>query len=226
MSVVFWDFDGTLAWSLHLWSGSGYKALLETDPDTAVTYEQLDPHFHGGFTWHTPFEDYTSYKGDKWWEYMNRRFYQNYINSGVDEVTAKAAADKMREIIKRVENYNLYEDAVEALTKTAAMGHKNILLSNNYPDMDEVLQKLGIYHLFDGTVVSAVEGYDKPRRELFELAKKRYPADHHYMVGDNAVADIGGAGAVGMTTVLVHRGYNEDADYCFDNLLSVCDIIK
>ena len=46
------------------------------------------------------------------------------------------------------------------------------------------------------------------------------------MVGDNPVADIGGAGAVGMTTVLVHRGYNEDADYCFDNLLSVCDIIK
>ena len=106
------------------------------------------------------------------------------------------------------------------------MCHKNILLSNNYPDMDEVLQKLGIFHLFDGTIVSAIEGYDKPRPELFALAKERYPADRHFMVGDNVVADVGGAGAAGMTTVLVHRGYNEAADYCFDDLLSVCDILK
>ena len=47
MSVVFWDFDGTLAYSESLWSGSVYKALLETDATTSVPFTDIKKHKSG-----------------------------------------------------------------------------------------------------------------------------------------------------------------------------------
>ena len=44
------------------------------------------------------------------------------------------------------------------------------------------------------------------------------------MVGDNPIADVKGGKAAGMKTVLVHKGYNAEADYSFDDLMSVLDV--
>ena len=45
------------------------------------------------------------------------------------------------------------------------------------------------------------------------------------MVGDNIEADIGGAKALGIETVYVHRGENPLADHCFDTLMPIADLI-
>ena len=45
------------------------------------------------------------------------------------------------------------------------------------------------------------------------------------MIGDNPVADILGGKSAGMTTVLVHKGFAKNADYCFDNLLDICSVM-
>lgn len=60
MSVIFWDFDGTLAYSNSLWSGSVYKALQETDATTNVPFTDIKKHMQYGFTWHTPEQDYSN----------------------------------------------------------------------------------------------------------------------------------------------------------------------
>lgn len=225
MSVIFWDFDGTLAHSTHLWSGSVYAALQETDPHSAVTFAQIRQCMATGFTWHTPERDYTAYTGEKWWDFMLRHIYASYLRCGAPEDAAKAATAKLRSIIKRTENYTLYEDAIPTLQKMKAMGHTNVLLSNNYPDLGEVLQALELTKHLDGIILSAVEGYDKPRKELFDLAKSRYPSDRYYMVGDNITADILGGSNAGMTTILVHKGFSQAAEYCFPDLNSICDVV-
>lgn len=226
MKVIFWDFDGTITYSNPLWSSSVLKALLSVHPDSKVTLEAVRKHMAYGFTWHTPDNDYSSLTGDRWWEFMNKHIFRSYTQLGVDTDTAERATEKVRSIIKEKDNYTLYDDFVYTVSQLKKNGVKNVILSNNYPELKEVTDKLDITRLFDGIIVSALEGYDKPRKELFGIAKERYPAEKYYMVGDSVTADIVGGRNAGMKTVLVHRGYNEMADYCFDDLKSILTITE
>lgn len=225
MKVIFWDFDGTLVYSNPLWSGSVYKALKETDGGTKIRFEDIRKHMAYGFTWHTPNEDYKNITGDKWWDFMRRHFYGAYIKLGVPADIAAAAADKVKSIIVRTENYTLYDDTVYALKALRDKGFINVVLSNNYPELKEVLHKLDLLDFFDKVIVSALEGYNKPRMELFEIAKALYPNSQYYMIGDSISADIAGGNNAGMTTILVHRGFCGDADFCFDDLSSAVEYL-
>ena len=111
------------------------------------------------------------------------------------------------------------------LEKAKEKGHTNIILSNNFPELEVITDALGITKFFDKLIVSGLVGYDKPRKEIFDIAKSFYPGEDFVMIGDNPVADIVGGKAAGMTTVLVHKGYDKNADYCFDNLLDICSIM-
>lgn len=224
--VIFWDFDGTVVYSTPLWSSSVFNALKEVEPETHIELEDIRKYMAFGFTWHTPDEDYSSLKGEKWWEFMNKHIYESYINLGVDGETAQRATAKVRNIIKEKRNYILYDDFEYTVTELRKRGFTNVILSNNYPELKEVMDKLQITEYFDGIIVSALEGYDKPRKELFEIAKSRYQADEYYMIGDSVNADIIGGNNAGMKTILVHNGYSENADYCIDNIKSVLTILN
>lgn len=225
MKVVFWDFDGTLVYSNPLWSNSVYNALKSADSNTAVTFREIRAFMASGFTWHTPNENYTEFINDKWWQYMNHYFYSCYIRLGVPDDKAKTATRRIRNEIKRKENYILYSDTVFTLKELKSKGIINVILSNNYPDLCDVLKELDIYDLFEAFVISGTVGYDKPRKEIFELAKNLYPnADEYYMVGDSVNADIIGGHCAGLKTILVHKGFHEKADYCFDDLKSIVEL--
>ena len=226
MSVFCWDFDGTLAYSEHLWSSSVFRALNETVKHHTVTFQDIRRCMASGFTWHTPEKDFTAFVGEKWWEFMNAHFYNSFISLGFDENQSKAASEKVRGIIKLPENYTLFDDTKATLETALQKNHTNIILSNNYPELEEILDALGITKYFDNLVVSGLAGYDKPRKEIFDIAKSLYPTENNFvMIGDNPFADILGGKAAGMTTVLVHKGFNENADYCFDNLIDICSLM-
>ena len=89
-----------------------------------------------------------------------------------------------------------------------------------------MVENLNLLHYFDNVIVSSVEGYDKPRNELFEIAKSIYPKSKYYMIGDSMNSDIVGGHNAGMTTVLVHNGYSEKADYCFENVREVLSVFQ
>lgn len=225
MSIIFWDFDGTLVYSNPLWSNTVFNSLKEVAPKTDVKFTDIRKCMATGFTWHTPDEDYRDLIGDKWWEFMNRKIADDYISLGVETDVAEKAAALVRVNIKKIESYTLYPDTFETLEKSLKMGYKNVLLSNNYPDLIEVLDKLDLTKCFDKIIVSANYGYDKPRKELFDIAKASYPNEEYIMVGDSVTADIVGGKNAGMKTVLVHRGYNDKADVCSENLTEIFEFI-
>lgn len=226
MKAICWDFDGTLAYSHCLWSGSIWKALKETVPDTGITLDDVEPYTTTGFTWYTPENDYTELIGERWWDYMYGYFKNIYISLRVTENIAEVASQKVRKFIKDKENYQLFDDTEDILKRVNQMGFRNILLSNNYPDLCEVLEKLELKQYFDAFVISAQIGYDKPRKEIFDYAKNLFPdIEQYYMIGDSISADIEGGKRAGMTTVLVHKPVSEIADYCFQDLRSICDIL-
>lgn len=221
MAVIFWDFDGTLVCSNHLWSGSVYNALKETVPDTDVAFSEIRKCMAKGFTWHTPNNDYSNFIGDKWWYFMIDKICNDYISMGVEKEKAVAASLKVPAIIKNIENYNLYPDTILTLKRSIKAGNINVILSNNYPDLEDVIIELGLSEYFDRIIVSALEGYDKPRKELFDIAKSYYPAQEYIMIGDNISADILGGKNAGMKTILVHNGFSENADVCAENLSDI-----
>lgn len=225
MSVFCWDFDGTLAYSDHLWSNSVFRALNETVKNHSVTFQDIRRCNQTGYTWHTPERDFTAFVGEKWWELMNTHFYNSFISLGINEKQAKTASEKVREIIMLPENYFLFDDTLAVLEAAKEKGHTNIILSNNYPELETITDFLGITKYFDRLVVSGLVGYDKPRKEIFDIAKSFYPDDNFVMIGDNPTADVLGGKAAGMTTVLVHKGFDPNADYCFDNLNDICSIM-
>lgn len=221
MNVIFWDFDGTLVYSEHLWSGSMYRAIREINPTAPVTFEAIRICNREGFTWQAPDEDHTALLGEAWWEHMSAHFYRSFLTCGADHDSAIAAAHRTRDIILRPENYSLYNDAPDTLACMRRRGYRNILLSNNYPELHTVTDAIGLTPYLDGIIVSALEGYDKPRQELFDIAKTRFPAKRYYMIGDNVIADIEGGNRSGMTTILVHSGHIDTADYCCNTLREI-----
>lgn len=223
MRVIFWDFDGTLVYSNSLWSNSVFHALSQTrvDGNANVKFEDIRKCMATGFTWHTPYEDYSELTDEKWWDFMIDKICNDYINLGVKRKTARLAASKVPKIIKDLNNYTLYDDAFEILEKSVECGNINVLLSNNYPDLDDVLNGLGLSEYFDSVIISAKIGYDKPRKEIFNYAKSKYPNAEYVMIGDSINADIIGGKNVGMRTVLVHNGFDEKADSCCDTLTEI-----
>ena len=222
MKVFCWDFDGTLAYCDHLWSGSVYKAILDTVPDSAVEFAAIRRCNQSGFSWQSPEKVYPDRTGELWWEDMNRHFYKSCLSLGLTHEQSKAVSRKVRGIIMQPENYFLFEGAQEILACVKLCGHKNILVSNNYPDLKIITDALGLTQYFERIVVSGAIGYEKPHPKIFETAVSLFPeCNEFYMVGDNVNADIVGGNRAGMKTVLVHNGFDELADYCFENL---CDI--
>lgn len=71
--------------------------------------------------------------------------------------------------------------------------------------------------LVDACCISEAEGYWKPAPELFRIAAERCnePLDGAWMVGDNPVTDVGGAAALGLSTVWIRLGrtWPHDLDY-------------
>lgn len=251
--VLFWDFDGTLVVSNPMWPEAMLRIIQSETGRSDLTYHDIRPHTRIGFTWHTPDDDHTGYKGQLWWERMFVRFAEVLKIFGVPEDRAPIAARRMQEEILRVSNYEIYEDTKDTLQYAIDRGWENYILSNNYPDMDLTMDALGLTPYFKDMVISARLGWDKPRAELFQYALnlagiRRVSQDPNaasaqaarfvdaegnevqcFMVGDNPVADAFGASRVGLPCILVHKKTTvEDvvsAAYEFDSLTELQSIL-
>ena len=54
MSVLVWDFDGTLAIRPGYWTGALHEVVSSCHPDLGITPEHIRPHLQRGFPWHAP----------------------------------------------------------------------------------------------------------------------------------------------------------------------------
>lgn len=225
MKVFCWDFDGTITVSNPLWTGCMVDALKLIEPKTeSAFFNVIRPYMAFGFPWHTPENDYRCCTGSIWWEQMENHFCESYIKCGINPEVARKASEKVKTIIKQESRYTIYNDAIETLCILSQSGAKNVLLSNNYPELRTVLKALNIEKYFDEIIISANVGYNKPNKEIFDIAKDNYPNAEFFMIGDSVNADIVGGKQNGMTTILVHKGYSQEADYCFDDLSSIIEL--
>lgn len=103
-------------------------------------------------------------------------------------------------------------------------GYENYIISNNFPELEDVFKQLGLDNEISGYFVSACVGYEKPRKEIFEYAILHAGSSEiRYMIGDNPIADYQGGLNAGMISILVHNA--EEGLICCEQLSDILDII-
>ncbi len=220
--AIFWDFDGTLVYSHKLWTTAVFEVMQEQTPGHGVAFDALREDMRQGYPWDRHDEDLSAVKGEAFWDFMRQHFETVYQKHGLAPEEARRLAPLVRQKILDPTRYFLYEDTHEILQYALSRGWKNYILSNNYPELEETMEKLGIARYFSGAVVSGKIGLDKPRPEIFHYALRLAGNPRRcMMVGDNPVADIEGARAVGIPTVMVHRQAENTADHWFARLREI-----
>ena len=227
--VIFWDFDGTVVFSERVWGNSMVAALEDVLPNCSVGVADIyEKRPKDSYPWDKSQYDYLHLLGERlWWANMEEHFEETYVACGVDKAAANAAAKNVRGHILKPERYREYPYARTALEIAKELGYKNYILSNNYPELPHVMELMGFAKYFDGVLTSGLVGYEKPRMEIFEYAKKKAGnPELSVMVGDNPVADIEGGKAAGMVTIFVHSKRPSNADYKIDSLEEIEAILK
>lgn len=179
------------------------------------------------YSWKNPDEIYPERTGEVWWETLFRKITAFCSENGIRETDIPQINTRFREILTNVENYRLYDDTIETLKKCLELGYQNILATNNYPEITENLKKMGIAPYLTDWVVSSHIGYEKPRKEFYEEAKRRGGnPEIMYMIGDNPIADIRGGKNAGLITVAVHACKNSKADHYCETLSDILTLLK
>jgi putative hydrolase of the HAD superfamily len=123
---------------------------------------------------------------------------------GVAPDVAVLAAARVRTQYCRPDRWLLFPDTVPALDQLSGLGWRHVLLSNHVPELGEILAGLGLDCRFEAVLNSAFTGFEKPHPRAFALALASAGQPRvAWMIGDNPVADVGGAIAAGLRAILV-----------------------
>jgi putative hydrolase of the HAD superfamily len=155
-------------------------------------------------------------------EEADQRYYRE-ING---EILRRAGAPmdaQMRGILDNLQkefetpaHFHLFPDAIPTLETLRDAGHRLGIISNWSWNLPDLCDGLRITDYFEHIVTSARVGASKPHRAIFDYALHWFGArpEECVQIGDNAVADVGGARAMGMHGVLIdRRGRAGGTDY-------------
>jgi HAD superfamily hydrolase (TIGR01662 family) len=148
-------------------------------------------------------------------------FFSKYEQMILENAGVPVSMDLARQIwtlaMSVPKDFTPFEDVIPALEKLKAQGYRLGVISNLRRDMRELCTKLGLAESLDFFISSADAGPEKPHSPIFLAALDQMSAEpgETVHVGDQYCADVLGARAVGMHTVLIDRGgWNETVRDC------------
>lgn len=130
----------------------------------------------------------------------NKEIFTRLLRDFSDEPLASALYSSI------TDPWFVYTDALPVLGALRTQGITTAIISNIAHDLKPILHRLGIWGYVDYVFTSVELGYVKPDPEIFLAACEAIgiAPEHLLMVGDNSIDD-GGAGAVGMRTLILPR---------------------
>jgi putative hydrolase of the HAD superfamily len=222
--AVFLDIDGTLLWvdldvegyveDLAPYSGNG---RLTPERVSGPVWGSLRRHIRENIR-HRTEEDLAGFK-------------RHNAEITASELGIEAPVEVLTGVAERRISFNPYPESEGVMRELRAMGLPLYAVSNWDIELAKVLDELGWTDYFDGVVVSAVFGVEKPEGEIFEAALRvsGVERDRVVHVGNDPVTDIKGASAAGLDTVFVDRRGVEDAPgatYVIPDLGGLPEIVR
>jgi HAD superfamily hydrolase (TIGR01549 family) len=209
MKLLIWDFDGTLA---HRRRETGWSILLaetldEEEPGHGRSADTFRPHLRDGFPWHRPDVAHPELcEPDAWWASVQPVLARAYEAAGYEPARAgELAGAARRRYVDPDVGWALFDDTRPTLERLAEAGWGHAILSNHVPELRQIVTGLGLDDLISFVSCSAETGYEKPHAEAFASVLQPLRPTDAWMIGDNVVADVLGAEAVGLPAVLVRR---------------------
>jgi FMN phosphatase YigB (HAD superfamily) len=226
VSVLVWDFDGTLATRPGYWTGALHEVLTREHPELTVTPEALRPHLQGGFPWHRPDLVREPCSENEWWARMQPVFASALCaGAGVAEAEARRLAAGVRARYLDPASWRVFADTRPALEQLTALGWRHVVLSNHVPELSRLIDALDLRVHLQEIYCSGVIGVEKPHPRAFETVFAGHPeARRGWMIGDSWHADVAGARAAGMRGILVRERHPEATLQC-DSLHDVVAIV-
>lgn len=227
--TLFFDFHGTLVYPDNIWFEAVHRIVTRLHPGRLPAEETLRAALGGRcLPWfEMPERDTRSVAGsEKWWAYSGGQFKEMFVRCGFSVEEAAALAPLMQAEILNAASHRLYPDTISTLSMLQQRGYRLFLLSNNFPELEEITDELKLKSYFEGFIISGLLGYEKPRPEIFAHARQLAgdPAKA-VMIGDNPKDDIEGAKAAGFATVQIGRPpRSHAADYYIESLTELLDI--
>lgn len=121
-----------------------------------------------------------------------------------------SAIDLVEALHEGVVEYTRLDPLVACALQIADQaGWVPVVVSNGVVrQQDAKIRRTGLDRYIADWVVSEEAGVSKPNPRIFALAAERVrmPLDGAWVIGDSPEADIGGAAAMGLPSVWVHRG--------------------
>jgi putative hydrolase of the HAD superfamily len=222
--LVIWDFDGTLA---HRRGETGWSILLAEaldaeEPGHGHSADTFRPYLREGFPWHRPEVAHPQLcEPEAWWASVRPVLGRAYEAAGYEPARALVLADAARWLyVDPKVGWALFGDTLPALERLSREGWTHAILSNHVPELRQIVAALGLEDVVALVSCSAETGYEKPHAQAFASVLDALRPAEAWMVGDNVVADVLGAEAVGLAAVLVRRPDPRAARYA-DSLIGV-----
>lgn len=207
-SAVIWDFDGTLAERPGLWAGCLHEIILQDNPADPIRREDISALMRNGFPWHTPELAHPELcDPDAWWNAMIALLSGILERLGYPSSAAHKLASRVRgHYTDGRTTWRVFPGANESLQRLKDAGFRQVILSNHAPELENLVDQLGLSRYFDGVITSARTGFEKPHEAAYAAAKSALPAETTlWMVGDNAEADALGPERHGIRGILLWR---------------------
>lgn len=226
--VIFWDFQGTLVYNDFMISKALHKVILQNEPDTEITIEQIKKMKIAGIPWQDYEKDYSQLTiNGAWWKLVEKLFEETYKQLSIDECKTSYFARQAHMELAKPDEFTLYSDSIETLKYFKLNGWRNIILSNHIPELPYIAESLGLGKYVSDCISSANVGFEKPNIKIYEFAlnKAEYPKNV-WMVGDSLLADVNGPEKAGIKGVLVRSNEKiDDVEYYSKDLLGLKEII-
>ncbi|MBO2516876.1 MAG: hypothetical protein CW338_06295 [Clostridiales bacterium] len=221
--VIFWDSDGTL-----LYNNESFKCSLMRACETYGYFfseDEIRQLMRRVCSWYVPEKDHSGKTGEQWWQDLLSDIRDFCVSKGIGEMDIAGIISLFRRGVVEYE-YKAYDDAADVLKWFAGQGFSNYIISNNFPELDRVFERLGLGKYISGYITSAEAGYEKPDIRIYQYAV-RMAGDPEvcYMVGDNPRTDYAGGKTAGMIPVLVHGDAPECEERC-SSLSELKEMIK
>ncbi len=153
-------------------------------------------------------------------------FERAFAAAGLPSPQSRLLAREVRRVYADLNYWRLYDDMLPVLNQLSGEGWTHLLLSNHVPELPTLLRHLQIDAFFAQVFNSAETGYEKPHPQAFQnVLDTIKPCETVWMIGDNPVADIAGAAAMGIPGILVRKRH-ADVRYQCDNLVQVAALLQ
>jgi putative hydrolase of the HAD superfamily len=223
---LIWDFDDTLAYSTKRWAGILHELLLVEMSNHSSTIEEVRNYTKSGFYWHTPEVGHTHIQSrNEWWEGIYPQLELALTSNNVEPELAKKLARDFPAAYLELSNWRLFDDTLLVLQQLSSHGWKHLILSNHVPELEALVKGLGLSAHIEKVFNSALIGYEKPHPEIFRCVLKYLDGAQAWMIGDNPVADVQGANALGIPAILVRKPFGGVNYFCKD-LFAVSDMLN